>query len=186
MRKNKAKLVVLATVAATLSILLSQGPSAAKTYRNREFGIVLTAPTSLQVCAHEEASHQHGFNILLDRNLSNCDDPLHHRVISLFAFYNVTTDTATLDELLQWTCKEVLNAPCIRPPRGLRFREHASAAGEVRFSNGLVSITVVTQNNTMPTPLNYVATLTTDGAHTAQDLRVFSEVLRGIRIVPPH
>src|SRR6266480_4443388 len=107
MRTSKQMWKWVAMIAGAVGVLLSPALVAAKTYRNQEFGFVVPLPKGLPVCAGEKFSHEHGLNIFLDGSKAECNDALHRRAISIFAFYNVTDDTDTLDDLLRWTCDQV-------------------------------------------------------------------------------
>jgi hypothetical protein len=194
----------LATAAAILIAVFDTAPTRAEAvYVNPEFGLYVPIPEELHACEHpdldfqEVVEHNHGTSIFLDpADSQSCSgvSTRHRRSLSFWASYNATYHTRTLKLFRRNNC-EYEHGRCIAAPKGLSFPNSRSIAYRVNRSHGWIDIVVLTQagHDDFGFPddpqfaVNYLATLHTDRAHFAADLRLFRthlEMLRLIRLEP--
>ncbi len=154
---------------------------------------MLRVPMGATLCIPPKSEHDHGpYMLLSSTNRAGCHDLEHNRSISVFASYNVAAETKTLARLLQSDCTEIAKAPCQPAPPSLSIPGLRTSAGMAGRSGGWVDVFVVTQagkpdpefDSSVPS-VNYELALRTRRPELQSDLRVFSEVLRTIRISPP-
>ena len=188
----------LATAAAILVALSNPMPTSAEAvYVNPEFGLYVPIPEGLQMCVNpnldfqEFIEHDHGTWIFLDpADSQSCNtlDIKHGRSLSVSAWYNATDFTRTLERFRLNECK---NEHCVPAPKGLSFPNSRSASFRVDRPDGWIDIEVLTQagHDDFGFPgdpefaVNYFATLHTDRAHFAADLRLFRVHLKMLRLI---
>jgi hypothetical protein len=194
---NAPELVRL-RLSATLTVMLTglAVPAAAELVSvNPEFGLYVPVPEGLKLCEMPEVDddadthHDHGPVVFLDpADSQTCDanEPEHRRAIYVSAWYNATDETRTLKSFRRDECK---NERCLPAPTGLSFPNSRSTSFRVNRPDGWIDIVVLTQagHDDFAFPgdpefrVNYIATLHTDPAHLAADLRLFRAHLRKIR-----
>ena len=172
--------------------LLGAATTNSEIYRNEEFGITLPIPKGALRCPIPEDEHDHGPVFLLETaDTKGCRDAQHSRYIDVFAGYNATDETKTLQGFLKWECANFAKQLCRPAPRGLHVTGLPSAAAQVNRSDGWIDIIVLTQAG-KPDPdfdpsaplINYNLTLQTRARYLDRDLRTFRAILRTIRLSP--
>lgn len=161
---------------------------------NEEFGIHAFFPEGSVVCQARSGDHPVGFGTDLDRN-SDCDNPRGDRLVRIVgvqASYNTGMRTSAEGQL---PC-----APGTAPPyMGLDFRQFVfqdlgSISCMTRDKEGQILVGVaalgggVLQNEPPDPPTTrqilYWSILGTDAGHLREDLALYREFLRRLRIVP--
>lgn len=186
---------ILALAVLTAIVAVAGGPKP-RIYRNEEFGITAPIPKEALPCFAPADEHDHGPALLLGTtDPKQCDDSdkiESNRYVGIFAFFNALEDIERLPDFRRWDCAVVASRPCGRAPEGLRVEGLRSASAEVIEPRGWIDVIVVTQagkpdpryDPKVPT-VNYDLRLHTKAAFLNEDLRVFREVLRTIRLAPP-
>jgi hypothetical protein len=181
-------------VVAFLLVLQTDVMAKPAIYRNPQFGIALTIPDNLATCNGAHDSTNHGATIFLDRKGAlECDDSVHRRAISIFASYNVTDDTASLEKYSAWTCETLLGKRCVAGPPGLDVLALHSISARADNSDGWTEIVVLAQGGRFPRQkagddtkaINYDITLSTNRAHFKDDLQTFRNFLKTLQLKPP-
>ena len=164
------------------------------TYRNQEYGITMPTPVGALLCLPPGNEHDHGPVFLLgNRNPSECRNSDNRgRYIDIFASGNAVVRTKTLDGFLKyWACNGQ-RSPCTSAPGDLKISGLSSLAARVNHPSGWIDISVVTQagkpdpafDPTVPS-INYILGLHTNQEHYDEDLRVFRQMLKTIKLSPP-
>jgi len=183
-----------------LVILCSVAEAATRktVFRNREYGITLSAPEGGWLCPTQGNGVVHGASLLLGtEDTSLCRKSSGKRWIETFAAYNIAEDSKTLHTFLNSECDypshygNEPNAMCSPAPAGLSVNGLPSEAARIDHLNGLIEIIVVTQAG-KPNPdfdasvpsINYDLSLHTDAVHLDEDLAVFRAVLNAVKIAP--
>jgi len=178
-------LVILCTAAAT-----EPGTSV---YRNKEYGILLHVPSGAWICSVPYSGANHGVALLLgtkDERL--CKQSSGKRWVSVFASYNVSDETKTLHQNLEWHCKNnSAGGVCGQAPVGLSVHGLRSETARLDYADGSMEVYVVTQAG-KPDPdfdpsvpsINYNVSLHTNAQNYDADLEVFRAVLNNLKIAP--
>jgi hypothetical protein len=183
---------MLLFIAIMVTVLLPAATKEPQTYRNEEFGITLPVPEGTVLCPTPKGEHDHGAAILLGTNGGKaCSDLAHGRRIDIFAGPNASYVTKELRDYLKWECTYGVKSPCLPAPGNLEIAGLPSMAGRMNHPDGWIDIVVVTQAG-KPDPafdasvpsLNYDLSLHTTSAHLKDDLPIFREVLKTIKLSP--
>src|SRR5229473_2729857 len=90
-RKMKYSLVLISVVILCAGAAAGQGTSS---YRNKEYGILLRAPSGAWMCSVPYSGANHGVALLLGtKDESLCTQSSGKRWVSVFASYNVSDET---------------------------------------------------------------------------------------------
>lgn len=178
----------LAIMYLVVEALFGQATSVRRVYRNAEFRVDLRVPQEAFLCSSPKGEHDHGFFIILgNATAKDCPDYAHHRSVGLFAFYNALDETKHLAGLLKMGC-DTTEGQCEPAPSGLGMPGLASAAGQVKHSDGWIDLIVVTQAGE-PSPMepaepsiNYIFDLHTRSEHLEEDLKVFRKILQTVKL----
>lgn len=163
-------------------------------YRNPEFGITVPVPSGTLSCPTSVNEHDHGPVFLVNAtDTKGCHSLDHNRYIGIFASYNAVDETKRIYDFLNSECQGVYGGPCDRAPARLYVRGLRSASARVSERSGWLDVVVVTQAG-KPDPLydatvpsvNYDINLHTKPPYLDEDLRIFRELLRTIRLAPPN
>ncbi len=167
-------------------------------YRNKEFGIFLTAPKGALLCHIHGNGIDHGPSLLLGTQDSRlCGQYSGRRWIGIFGGCNCAEESKTLHTFLKSECEYDLhnvtdhNGVCSSAPTDLSVNGLPSEAVRIGFPSGLIEIIVVTQAG-KPDPdfdasvpsVNYSLSLYTDVSHLDEDLAVFRAVLSTVKLAP--
>jgi hypothetical protein len=172
---------------------VAQGLPQRTIYRNVDYGVTLPIPSAAQMCpvSSDDRTH-HGATFLLGtKDIGQCESSSEKRWITIWAQYNASEDTKTLHSFLQWQCQYEARGQCQAPPEGLQINGLPTEAARVDQPNGAIEILVVTQagkpdpdfDPTVPAN-NYELSLHTNPRSFDQDMAVFREVLRSVKIAP--
>src|SRR5579863_9866799 len=122
------------------------------TYRNKEFGIFLTAPKGALLCHNHGNGIDHGPSLLLGTQDSRlCTQYSGKRWIEIFGQFNSIEDIKTLHTFLDSECEYSLrygpehNETCGPAPAGLSVNGLPSEAVRVDHPSGRIEVIVVTQ-----------------------------------------
>lgn len=190
----RVHILALAVLTAIAGVAVGPKP---RIYRNEEFGITVPVPTETLPCFAPADEHDHGPVFLLGttdaQQCADSDKIESNRYVGIFAFFNALEDIERLPDFRKWDCAVVASRPCGPAPQGLRIVGLRSASAEVIEPKGWIDVIVVTQagkpdpryDPKVPT-VNYELRLHTKAAYLNEDLRVFREVLRTIRLAPPN
>lgn len=178
-------LLFVASVAVTTPMA-----AGADIYDGREaWGATFPYPPGLSDCIGVYYGQNHGPIMFLDpSDTRQCDDDgnKHRRVISMFNFYNTTEDTATLRDLLDFTCEK----KCVPLKNGPAFNGFPSLSGRSDHDDGWIELAVVTHGGRDrfgdENVVNYTLWLWTDRQHFEADFRLFKSILASISLKPPH
>jgi hypothetical protein len=170
--------------------LLGSASAHAETYRVPNFGFTVRIPPGTRSCSLDQAGQDHGPLIALDPRHARlyCSDVDPIRFVSVSGWDNVLEDISTLPAWLKFNLDELHGRRVAAPP-GVRFSgPFPTASAQVDEAGGWVDVVVVTQRPAHPTRerpnaagVNYEASLHTDKAHYAADLRVFRSILASVR-----
>jgi hypothetical protein len=157
-------------------------------YQNVEYGIQLSVAAGLRPCFANAAQHDTGIFLLFGKT-GNCRDFSTQQNISIFLTTNVTTPLNTPADFLSHLCTDVAGARCVAAPKGLHIAGAISKAKRQNFPDGWLDITVVAMAGSdeygdHPFYI-YVATLHTTPAFLGEDLKVFRQELKTIKIWQP-
>ena len=163
-------------------------------YRNPEFGITLPVPSGALLCAVPTDAHgvEHGAQLLLGtQDATLCRRWSGKRYMNVFASYNVSDDTKTLHDSLDWSCQSQVKKACSPAPADLHVPGMKTEAGRLDRPDGSIEIIVVAQAG-KPDPdgdpsvplMNYDFNLNTDAQHLDTDLKIFRRMLNTVKIGP--
>lgn len=176
------------------AFIVSASASEAQRVKNEEYRFSVAFPAGLRVCDAVSGAQPHGFFVHLNVDGGDCGAVAVKSdvsVISVYAYSNATFESSPEEEIAG-VCREGVTGAMSGRLKGLAFVGHHSARCQVQHVDGSVDIYVVAQAGTWPgtqespelkTPyVNYTASLHTTRDRMAEDLRIFSRVLKTVRI----
>lgn len=179
-----------------VTVWLVPGNARPRLYRNVEFGMTMPIPDGVVACTAPPGEHDQGPTFLLGHAAKKACNDLNRiersRYIEVFAGYNAVNATKTLPRFFRSQCRATGGVTCSAAPTEIRIPHMRTMAGEVAQPNGWLDVILVVQAGKPDTAfdpnvpfVNYDLRLHTRREDLRNDLSIFREVLRTIRLSPP-
>jgi len=160
--------------------------------RNDEFSVSASFPASDTVCESQSGGSPRGFYVIYDGAVGACDlDPHRDKSYGIYASFN-STDLDAPEDLFPYPCMDLTSIETLRSQvSNLRIKNTSSSLCVSRPPTGGYSISIAAQagrwpnvglDGSYPPHRNYVASLTTPGIPTTEDVLLFSIFVRSVII----